>query len=461
MTKWNPELGVSDDPIYLKIARALVADVTSGRLRQGDRLPPQRTLARSLGVSIGTITRAYEEAERRGVVRGETGRGTFVGDTAQDVLSSLVAANRGEDLVDLSVAYPVDSEAPDIAAALRAVAARSDVSQLMRYEAQTVGMRHLEAGAEWLNRFGMATEMDVVVPTVGAHHAFSVILAAITEPGDLVLTDELAFSGFVETARQRRLRLQGIAMDEDGMIPDSLRVVCRQRKARVLFLTPTIHNPTTTVLSEGRRSEIAEIADEHDLLIIEDEAIRLLMPDAPPPVSSLVPDRSFFIATTSKAIGGGLRVAFVASPRFALDTLRHAVWNSVWMVPPLNLELVARWIEDGTAEKVAGRKRREAIARQGIVAKMLAPSEYRTQPASYFVWLKLPSSWSSSEFANEVRRRGVAVTPAGAFTLDPTKTPNAVRICVSAVEDRAQLRKGLGIIADTLAGRGYRQAPLV
>ena len=456
-----PEIGDSDDPIYLGIARAIVADVAAGRLRSGDRLPPQRTLAKSLGVSIGTITRAYEEAERRGVAKGETGRGTFIGDKGQDALANLVASNRGKDVVDLSVAYPIEDEAPDIAAALREISGKANVSQLMCYDAPNMNLRHVEAGSEWLERFGMRTSMDSVVPTVGAHHAFSVILSVCAKPGDLVFADELAFSGFVETARQKHLRLQGIAVDKNGMIPEALRAACKQRKGRILFLNPTIHNPTTSVLTAHRRAEIAEIADEFDLTVVEDEAIRLLMPDAPTPVSSLIPHRSFFIATTSKAIGGGLRVAFVAAPSSMVDSLRHAGWNSVWMVPTLNLEIVTRWIEDGTAEKVANRKRSEAVARQKITSEILSGLRHRTQPASFFVWLELPSGWTSTEFTSEVARRGVAITPASAFSLDPANQPNAVRVCISAAAGRQQLRKGLSVIVDTITGRGHRQAPIV
>jgi DNA-binding transcriptional MocR family regulator len=467
MTTWVPTLTENHDPLYLAIAKALVTDASEGRLRPGDRLPTQRELARRLGVSIGTVTRAYLEAERRGVISGETGRGTFVrnlepeGATGTATWRQVSGGVGKGDIIDLSVSYPIDTEAPDLAAGLRAVAERSDVLQLLRYESHHVRERHVEAGAKWLRYFGLAARPEEVVVTVGAHHAFGVILGAIAKPGDLVLVDEHAFSGFVASAQQQHLRLQGVAMDEFGMIPDALHAACRQRKARALFLTPTIHNPTTAVMTAERREKIAEVAEQHDLLIIEDEAIRFLSPDAPPPVATLVPERTFFIATMSKAIGGGLRVAFVAAPPFAREQLKHGVWSSVWMAAPLNLEIATLWIEDGTAADVAQRKRREAEARQQITREVLAGFDYRTQPAAYFIWLYLPLDWSSAEFANEARRRGVAVTPSGAFTLRSGEPPKAVRVCVSAAEDRAQLRKGLSLIAELAHCRACCPSALV
>ncbi len=450
MTTWVPTLTESRDPLYLAIAKALVSDASEGRLRPGDRLPTHRQLARRLGVSIGTVTRAYVEAERRGVI----GRGTFVRNLEPEGVMGTalwrgVSGGMGRgDIIDLSVSYPIDAEAPDLAAGLRSVAERPDVLQLLRYESHHVTERHVEAGAKWLRNFGLAAKPEEVIVTVGAQHAFTVILGAIAKPGDLVLVDEHAFTGFVASAQQHHLRLQGVAMDEFGMIPDALHAACRQRKARALFLTPTIHNPTTSVMTTERREKIAEVATQHDLLIIEDEAIRFLSPDAPPPVATLVPERTFFIATMSKAIGGGLRVAFVASPPFAREQMKHGVWSSVWMTAHLNLEIATLWIEDGTAAEVSERKRHEAEARQRITREVLAGFDYRTQPASYFIWLSLPTEWSSAEFANEARRRGVAVTPSGSFTLGSAEPPNAVRVCVSAAEDRAQLRKGLSLIAE-------------
>ena len=66
------------NPLYLALAGAIAADVQTGRLKAGDRLPPHRDLADALGVTVTTVTRGYDEAERRGLIRGEVGRGTFV-----------------------------------------------------------------------------------------------------------------------------------------------------------------------------------------------------------------------------------------------------------------------------------------------------------------------------------------------------------------------------------------------
>ena len=78
MTNWTPDLSGRNGPRYRAIADALAEDVRGGRLAAGTRLPTHRDLAWRLKMTIGTVSRAYAEAERRGLVAGEVGRGTYV-----------------------------------------------------------------------------------------------------------------------------------------------------------------------------------------------------------------------------------------------------------------------------------------------------------------------------------------------------------------------------------------------
>ena len=460
MTIWHPDITASSDPIYLAIAKAICADVASGRLRPGDRLPTHRALAEALNLSIGTVTRGYAEAVRRGAIRGDTGRGTFVHHAALERPGLPVSLNATTDLIDLSLSYPVYSEHPNLTAALRTLADCRHVSQLLRYRSPHTQPRYLEAGVQWIRRLGLEVTPEMLVITAGAQHALTVILAAVTKPGDLVFADELTYPGLMTIAELRHLRLQGIAMDEVGMDPDALRAACRQRNGQILYCVPTLHNPTSAVLTAERRRNLAEVAREYDLLVIEDDVHRALVPDAPPPLSSEAPERSFFIASTSKVLAAGLRVAYVVSPLFAGEQLKEAVWATVLMVPSLTVELVTMWIEDGTAEKTVVRKRLEAEARQNLARELLQGYSYRSHPNGYNIWLELPDGWTSAEFAIELRQRGVAVTPASAFTVDKRGVPAAARICLGAAESRTQLHAGLARIVELLQS-GKRSTPTI
>lgn len=445
------ELG--QDRLYLAIVKAIRRDIQSGRLQPGERLPTQRELADNLGVAVGTVTRAYTEAERQSLVRGEIGRGTFVREAAAPSIepSLRLPADAEPEFIDLSLNYPLYSEEPDLAPALRELATRPDLSDLLHYQASEGMRRHRRAGVAWLERFGVTAGADSVVVCAGAQHALTVSLASVAQPGDLILTEQLTYPGVRGVAELLHLKLVGVAMDEHGLRPDALAAICRQRKARALYLTPTLQNPTSTTLSESRRREIVAIAREHDLWIVEDDVHRRLVADAPPAIATLAPNRTFFIAGTSKSVAGGLRIAFLAAPPAAIARVVQSVWATVWVVPPLCAEVVTGWIQDGTADATVMRKRKECAARQKLARRILRDYPYQSHGHGLYVWLPLPAPWTSSKFAAAARDRRVGVTPSEMFRVDEGEAPAAVRICLGAPHDRATLERALHTLVAVLS----------
>ncbi|MBN2563588.1 MAG: PLP-dependent aminotransferase family protein [Phycisphaerae bacterium] len=460
MTIWQPDLQGSSDPIYLAVAKAIAADVAAGRLRPGDRLPTHRELARGLGVSIGTVTRGYIEAERRGVISGETGRGTFVRGPVSPKPVPYSSSHSVPTTIDLSANYPFYAHDPDLAGAFASLSKRQ-VSHLLRYHTSRPDPRHVDAAVTWMRTFGLEAEPDHIVITAGAQHALATILFALTKPGDLVLADELTYPGLIALAELRGLRLHGVAMDDDGMIPEALRAACRQRNAEVLYCMPTLQNPTSAILPSERRQQLADIAREHDLLIIEDDMLRPFVPEAPPPLVHLAPERTLFVASISKAVAAGLRVAYIVAPTFSLEKLRHAVWATVWMPSPLTVEIATLWIEDGTARQTTERKRREAETRQQLARDILGAASFHPHPAAFSIWLALPDGMAAADFTVEAARRGVSVTPSGTFAVPPLAPPSAVRVSLGAAEDLEQLRAGLQIVAAMLHSGTHRQVAFV
>ena len=460
MTIWQPDIQGSTDPIYLAVAKAISADVAAGRLQPGDRLPTHRELARRLGVSIGTVTRGYVEAERRGVISGETGRGTYVRGPVSPKPVPYSNPPSAPATIDLSANYPFYAHDPDLAEAFGRLS-KQDVSLLLRYHPARPDARHLAAAVRWMQTLGVEAEPDQVVITAGAQHALAAVLFALTQPGDLLLADELTYPGLIALAELRGLRLQGIALDDDGMIPEALRAACRQRNAHVLYCMPTLQNPTSAIMPEERRRQLVEIAREHDLLILEDDMLRPMVPQAPPPLVQLAPERTLFVASLSKAVAAGLRVAYIVAPTFAREKLRHAVWATVWMPSPVTVEIATLWIEDGTAELTTERKRAEAVARQQLARELLGPDSFHVQPAAFSIWLALPEGQSAADFVVEAARRRVSLTPSGSFAVPPLAPPPAVRLSLGAAEDRKQLQAGLMIVADMLHGGPQHQMAFV
>ena len=461
MTSWVPDLSERQGPRYLAIAEQLGRDLETGRLKPGDRLPTHRDLAWKLGVTVGTITRAYAEAERRGLIAGEVGRGTFIRDHAVDAPPTPLPLP-DDDFVDLARNFPV-SERPS-EAIVRAIAESStspDLGKMLAY-APNLGLpAHRAAGVEWLARHGLRTTPGEVAICDGAQHATMLAMAAVARAGDVILTEQLTFYGMKSIATLLGLRLHGVAMDEFGLIPEALETACRQVAPKALYCIPTLQNPTMAIMPAERREAIAEICRRHGVVIVEDDIYGFLVDDSPPPITSFAPESSIFVTSFSKCVAPGLRIGYVRAPVPLLERVSSALRATTWMAAPLMAEIAARLVRSGDAARLADAQRSEAIMRQGIARQRLADFEVATHPSSFHLWLTLPEPWRREEFTVQARQRGVGVAPAEAFAIGRAPVPHAVRIGLSAARDRAQLDRALEVLAELLREPPDRGFPMV
>jgi DNA-binding transcriptional MocR family regulator len=250
-------------------------------------------------------------------------------------------------------------------------------------------------------------------------------------------------------------------MDAQGLRPDALRAACRAGAPRVLYCQPTLHNPTTAVMSEARRRELVQIAQKHELLIVEDDVHGRLVEGGPPPLAALAPDLTVHLSGTAKTLAPGLRIGYVRAPRTLVSRLATAIRATTWMAAPLLAEVAAVWIEDGTADHILARNRKEAAARHRLALSVLGRFEVQSHPAAHHLWLHLPEPQRSETFTAAARRAGVAVTPALAFVVGAGAAPRAVRVCLGLARDRAQLEQGLRILAGILDQRGAEELLVV
>lgn len=451
MTIWEPALDKAVRPRYLAIAGALQRDIEAGRLQPGARLPTHRDLAFKLGVTVGTVSRAYAEADRRGLLHGEVGRGTFVRPRLGPGLLRLYPEEPG--IIDLSVSRPPDGAADaELAAALGELARRQDLAPLLAYQAEAGLPAHRAAGAAWLARStGLAAQAERLLVVSGAQHGLHAALAATVRPGEVVLTEALTYPGFKLIAGQLGFDLRGVPIDDDGLLPDALEAACRRWRPRALVTVPTIHNPTSAIMPEARRREIAEIARRHGLLVIEDNIYGFLAEELPTLLADLAPERVIHIASLSKSMAPGLRVGYVQAPAELVPRIGAMLRGSVWMTSPLLAEIARLWIESGAGERLAARRQSDARERQALAARYFAGQRFVTRPTSFHLWLHLPEPWRAGDFLAEARGRGVLVTAPEPFTTGREQAPHAVRVCLSAVESIERLETALGILASLLA----------
>jgi DNA-binding transcriptional MocR family regulator len=444
---WRPRLDRKTGPLYRAVADAIAHDVQAGRLKAGDRLPPHRELADQVGVTVTTVTRAYAEAERRGLVRGEVGRGTFVCPPAFTSISLVSAPD-----IDLATnALLPHQHARELIDKLSAIVSRSAPEHLFSYQPHGGLATHREIAARWLRRSHIAADGSNTILTSGAQHAMAVALSTLTAPGETILCEEVTYTGMRSLANHLHVRAHPVAMDDDGLLPDAVEDAVHESGARVLYCVPSGQNPTARVMPRKRRSEIARIAARLDLMIVEDDAYGFLF-EGQDPLCALLPERTFYLTSMSKSLVPGLRVGLLRMPPGWAERVIGAVFATTVMLTPLDAAVACLAMEDGTAARIIDWKRQEVMARQALARQSLGRM-VTGSAASQHAWLQLPAAWSSDDFAREARQRHVIVTPAREFAVARHHVPNAVRLALGGPPDRETLKKAVatlaGILADT------------
>jgi DNA-binding transcriptional MocR family regulator len=431
MTLWSPRLQNTPEPIYVRIADAVERDVHAGVLVAGSQLPTHRRLAQDLGITPVTVTRAYAEAARRGLVESATGRGTFVRNSRREPAIAVDI-----DLATNAVTIPIPT--PTTATLLRAAATLGS-----GYAVGPGSERHRSAGAAWIGR---RTDPSRVIVTAGTQHALFLALAATTKPGDVVLSESLTYHGAKAVAALLHVRLEPLPLDRFGIIAEALERAARAKTAKIVYTIPTLQNPTGSVMPDKRRRELAAIAEKHGLTIIEDDVCGFLVEDAPPPIAAHAPDRTIFITGLGKAIAGPMRIGYVLAPEAWIPRLQSSHAASILFASPILAELAATWIEDGTAARMAATRRNEIVVR-GRQARRVLGKRVNGDPRSSHLWMELPKRWTADAFAEEARRRHVRVASASSFAVGDD-IPRAVRLSIGAPASIGELESALTILAD-------------
>ena len=430
-------------PRYLQIADMLERALSEGRLRPGDRLLPQRRLAELLRVDLTTVTRAYDEAKRRNLLEGQGARGTYVAAPKVELTQ----------LLDLSMNIPPPPVGVDFNDLLKQgvaqVLMRTDSDLLMSYHLGGGGKADRAAGAVWLAPMFGDVDAQHVVACPGAQAALAALILTLSRSGDTILTEEAVYPGLRSAAGQLNRKLIVVETDADGMLPEALEKAWRKHHARLIYLNPTLQNPTAHTMPAARRLAITDAAQRCGMHIIEDDPYWLLASDAPPPLAHYAPGHVSYIATLSKCLAPGLRMAYALVPDVQRrERFVQALRSFSLMATPLTTALATQWIHDGSAHELLAGVRSEAGARQDVIRTILTGTSHPRSDGIH-VWFSLPSYWTSRELATTARAQGVAVTASDAFY--DNRPPNAIRISLGSIRDRARLANALKKLSLLLA----------
>lgn len=449
---WASAMSAGNGPRYLRLVDFIESAIAQGTLAPGDRVPAQRALATLLHVDLTTVTRGFNEARRRGLIEARGPLGTFIAVPRAELLQR----------VDLSMNIPPPPVGLAMDALLREgmsrVLVRSDADLLMTYHVGGGGRADCAAGAKWLQPMLGAVAPERVVVCPGAQAALAALILAFTQSGDAILAEPLIYPGLPHAAAQLGRRVEAVAIDADGMRPDALEAACKLHEARLIYLNPTLQNPTTATMPEARRLDILRVAERCGARIVEDDPYwRFALSGAPAPLARLAPERVCYLATLSKTLSPGLRTAYLALPDAAAHTrVLGALRAFSLMAAPLTNALATHWIEDGIAEQIFAGVKAEARERQRIAAQTLGVSA----GAGIHLWYALPRYWHARELAAAASTEGLAVAPSTAFE-HGAATADAIRISLGATGDQAQLQAALRRLSALLASDRSSQTAVI
>lgn len=442
---WIRPLQEGAGPRYLQIARMVIHAVEEGRLATGDRLPPQRELARYLGVDLTTITRAYNQVRAAGLLNAQGASGTFVSSPLTD---------RAETL-DLSMNIPPLLGSVDFVrlmhSGLSHLKGQLGDGSLMSYHVGAGSRLDREAAARWLEpAFGTLAHERLLV-CAGAQAAISALLLAYSRPGDTVAAESLTYPGLLAACRVMQRRAVAVDMDGEGMLPEALEQLCKTEPPRLIYLVPTIQNPTATTMSAQRREAIYAIACRYSIAVIEDDPYWLLAGDAPPPLASLRGGAPvYYVSTLSKCLAPGLRTAYILmpegeSPEPVLDALR----GMMLMAQQGAVSMATSWIRTGMAQDMLQQVRAELAQRQALAARLL-PGIQQAHTNGLHLWLSLPRWQQPERLLQVAQEQGLGVAGSQAFCSQAHEV-HGLRVSLGGAPDQASLASALQKLADILA----------
>ena len=446
---WKPVMDRTFKPLYLSLSNQLEQDIINGSLLPGTKLPPHRELADFLDINVSTVSKAIKVCELKGLLSATIGSGTFV---SFDALSNayLLADGRPKDLIEMGATIPESSSYEPLMLQLKNIVNEPDFVKWFSYSRPSDVLWQKDAAVKLMRKGGYITDIETILFANGGQNSITASLIGLCQHGDKIGADPQTYSGLKTSAGMLGIQLVPIKQKDGEMDEESLIYACKNEKIKGIYLIPDYQNPTTHRMSLARRIALARIAKEYNIFIIEDATYHLMCEKPVQAVASFAPEQTIYIATLSKTIAPGLRLAYVSVPKQYKKQLSNALYNMNISVSPLMAELAARMIVSNQIDTIIENHRKNTIYRNRLVNSYLSEYDCRGEDTCIFRWLKLPSKISGADFETLAVEHGVQVYAADRFAVGNSIPENAVRLSICAPEAIEELEQGLKILQQLL-----------
>lgn len=445
---WKPVIDRTVKSIYLSLADKLEQDIISGTLLPGTKLPPQRELADFLDINVSTVSKAFKVCELKGLLSATIGSGTFV---SFDALSNVYLLTEGSspDLIEMGATVPEVSSNKMLMLQLKNMVNEPNSCRWFNYNRPRDTLWQKDAAVILMKKCGCNSDRESILFSNGGQNAITAILGGLFKYGDKIGVDPHTYPGLKTSAAMLGIQLVPIKQVHSEMDQDSLICACRNENLKGIYIIPDHQNPTTHTMSLDCRKVLGQIAKEHNILIIEDGTYHL-MSEPISSVASFAPERTVYIASLSKTVAPGLRLAYVSVPKSYKVPLSNALYNINVSVSPLMSELSARLIVSGEIDGIIEKHKKNTTKRNKIVNEYISEYDCRGDETCIFRWLYLPKNVTGAKFEALALKWGIQVYAAERFAVGNTIPEKAVRLAICAPETLEELKQGLKVLQQLL-----------
>lgn len=446
-TIWSPEALTGAKPKYKAVVTMIRDQIAVGGLAIGTKLPPVRELAWQLGITPGTVARAYTVLTDSGVLMAEVGRGTFVADP-HDVMEdsepemplNLIeidtihhnSAGLNETVNLFSPHLPNGGQA-ELIRRLLAQIAQDPPSGVMHYPSRRSATAARKAMVHWLHGapIGPIDEQDIVLSHGGQNAILLVFQTILRGRRPTVFVEELSYPGFRRAAELVRAEVVSVACDRHGIIPEALAEAAqRHPEAQVLCTSPEVHSPTCGFTPMERRHALVKVARRADLQILEDDCYRMGRAEGDG-YRLLAPERGWYVSSLSKSITPAMRIGCAIGPAGMSGALHRSAEHGFFGLASPMIDLTAALLTHDDLPQIMERARLGVEAYVKIAVNTLGSFDLLWRADVPFLWLHLPKGWRASAFCQAAEKLGIQIRAAEEFAGRDAPSPHAVRMAIN------------------------------
>lgn len=451
---WKPIIDRnSKTPLYIALADTLKKDILEGRLAPGTKLPPQRELADFLDIHLSTITRAFKICEQRGLVCSVVGRGTFISSDAA-VQGMLTIHDSSEKVIEMGAILPKPDVEEIITDYLKEILAEPDFYKLMKYAPVNYDKLQTQAGIRWFEYFGLKAGGDTILFSSGSQNGIYAILSALYSYGDKIATTPVTYPGLKIAANSLGIQVVPLPLYDNMITVESLDFVVKNHNVKGFYFISDFNNPSGELMSIETRKEIANYCNTEKLPFIEDSIYSLFLPDPLPPISSFSPEYGIMIASVSKILSPGLRLAVLHIPDQYYTEVATTLYSIIITPPALMMQLFARLVNLEKFDKIRKLRMNDVLERNKLFDRICSNIKSTGNAYCPLRWAFLPEGRNikPSTVEKELLEKGIQVFSAERFVVGNCEVPRALRLSLISEHDPDAYIAGLNTIRQYFEG---------